>query len=180
MRAKSSLQFAGKLHPGALALFVLLVISLTGCGGSSTAAPPVVSAALVSIAVTPASQSLPVNGTQQFTATGAYNDGTPSQYYRASDMVFRHRGCCYCERCRPGYRNSQWKRQHSGDPEWNNRVKHFNGHSDSGFNHGDGCRFGDSRQYHNSAHRDWHTQRRQRSGPYAVSDLDVARRVRLN
>jgi Bacterial Ig-like domain (group 2) len=37
-----------------------------------------VNPALVSIAVTPAAQSLPVNGTLQFTATGTYSDNSQS------------------------------------------------------------------------------------------------------
>jgi hypothetical protein len=55
LRAESSilLELARKLHRGTFALaLVPLVMSLTGCGGTSAAAPAVVSAALVSIAVT--------------------------------------------------------------------------------------------------------------------------------
>lgn len=48
---------------------------MVGCG-SSGASGPTPAVTLVSIAVAPAGQSIPVNGTQQFTATGAYSDSS--------------------------------------------------------------------------------------------------------
>jgi uncharacterized protein YjdB len=47
-------------------------------GGVSAGTGVTVNPALVSIAVTPAAQSLPVNGTLQFTATGTYSDNSQS------------------------------------------------------------------------------------------------------
>src|SRR5579863_1772329 len=57
---------------------VALALVLAGCGGGNgqTAPPPPPQVTLVSIAVTASSQSVPVNGTQQFAATGAYSDGS--------------------------------------------------------------------------------------------------------
>jgi len=57
-------------------LFIILTFALlTGCGGSGgDGGTP--TAALVSIAVTPANPSIPVGVTKQFTATGTYSDGT--------------------------------------------------------------------------------------------------------
>jgi Bacterial Ig-like domain (group 2) len=50
----------------------LALLALTSCGDD----PPVPSATLASIAVTPADPSVATGMTQQFTATGAYTDGT--------------------------------------------------------------------------------------------------------
>ncbi len=52
-----------------------LALSLAGCG-SGTPSTPIPQATLASIAVTAVSQSIPVNGTQQFAATGTYSDGS--------------------------------------------------------------------------------------------------------
>ncbi len=71
---------------GTVSYVVLLVLlldlsvvlgSLTGCGGGSTASTPASSdATLTSIAVTPTNPSIAVGGTQQFTAKGTYSDGS--------------------------------------------------------------------------------------------------------
>ena len=60
-----------------LSVLLTLAVVLTGCGssgnsGASTPAPITLS----SIAVEPANQSIPVNGTHQFTASGTYSDGS--------------------------------------------------------------------------------------------------------
>jgi len=54
-------------------------VNISAASGSITTHTGLaVNAALVSIAVTPSAQSVPVNGTQQFTATGAFNDASHS------------------------------------------------------------------------------------------------------
>ncbi len=53
-----------------LVVLLMAVTLFVGCGGSSTVV------ALKSIAVTPAATSVAPNGTQQFTATGTYSDGS--------------------------------------------------------------------------------------------------------
>jgi hypothetical protein len=53
-----------------------VVITATFGGKTATAALTVTNATLVSIAVTPATASIPVYGTQQFVATGTYSDTT--------------------------------------------------------------------------------------------------------
>jgi uncharacterized protein YjdB len=54
---------------------IALALSLAGCG-SGAQSTPIPSVTLVSIAVTATNQSIPVNGTQQFAATGTYSDGS--------------------------------------------------------------------------------------------------------
>ncbi|MGP8154053.1 MAG: DUF3443 family protein [Smithella sp.] len=59
--------------------FFILISSLImscGGGGSSSSGPSIPTATLVSIAVTPATPGIAWGGTQQFTATGTYSDGT--------------------------------------------------------------------------------------------------------
>lgn len=60
---------ATSVAPGSVNIFA-------ASGSVTTHTGLAVNAALVSIAVTPSRQSVPVNGTQQFTATGAYNDAS--------------------------------------------------------------------------------------------------------
>src|SRR5580658_4176653 len=50
-----------------LATVIVLAFSFAACGGSSTA--------LTSLSVTPATASIAVGGTQQYVATGTYNNG---------------------------------------------------------------------------------------------------------
>ena len=73
MKTKQTLSL-GKVI-AALALFSLM-LGLAGCGSSGTTASAPAPVTLSSIAVSPANQSIPVNGTKQFTATGAYSDGS--------------------------------------------------------------------------------------------------------
>jgi len=54
------------------------VITATYSGKTGTATLTVTSATLTSIAVTPATASIPISGIQQFTATATYSDGTTS------------------------------------------------------------------------------------------------------
>ncbi len=54
-----------------LAFLVLIAIAAAGCSGGSHKHP----ATLSSISVTPSNPSVPVGGTQQFTATGKYSNG---------------------------------------------------------------------------------------------------------
>jgi hypothetical protein len=68
-------KFASISKPLTWLMALLLTAVVTGCGGSSGSAPPT-SAALVSIAVTPATASIPAHGTQQFVATATYSDST--------------------------------------------------------------------------------------------------------
>ena len=55
-------------------IFPLMLLIVTGCGDSGSTTST--SATLVSIAVGPTSQSLPIDATQQFTAIGTYSDST--------------------------------------------------------------------------------------------------------
>jgi uncharacterized protein YjdB len=69
------------MHKGALAVLglVAFVLALVGCGQtSSTKTPtsPTSTPTLKSITLTSTTQSLLVNGTVQFTATGSYSDGS--------------------------------------------------------------------------------------------------------
>jgi hypothetical protein len=58
-----------------LVLFVCCaILSMPGCGGSSSTTPPGIT--LSSISVSPLNQSVPADSTLQFTATGHYSDGT--------------------------------------------------------------------------------------------------------
>jgi hypothetical protein len=50
------------------------MLSMPGCGSPSSTPPP--APTLTSISVSPQSQSIPVNSTQQFKATGNYSDGS--------------------------------------------------------------------------------------------------------
>ena len=53
------------------------IATFVACGSASSSAPPPPVKTLVSVAVSPSgSISIPVNGTQQFTATGTYSDST--------------------------------------------------------------------------------------------------------
>ena len=63
-----------------LAFWLVLgaVLGYTGCGGG-TPAPTTPSRTLTSIAVTPASLSIGVGASQQFTATGTYSDASTSK-----------------------------------------------------------------------------------------------------
>src|SRR5437016_3331850 len=53
-----------------------VTISATASGLTGTATLTVGTGTLVSLAITPATPSVPVGSTQQFTATGSFNDGT--------------------------------------------------------------------------------------------------------
>jgi hypothetical protein len=61
---------------------LLLVAFVAGCGNGGGGRDPILGGSvsvlqgLVSIKVTPATASIPVSGTQQYTATGTYNDGS--------------------------------------------------------------------------------------------------------
>ena len=72
-----------------LLAFLLLGVSLfVGCGGSSGSSstpPPTVT--LTAIAVTPASPSINVGATQQFTATGTYSDGTTKNLTATANWI---------------------------------------------------------------------------------------------
>ncbi|MBK7249343.1 MAG: Ig-like domain-containing protein [Gammaproteobacteria bacterium] len=50
------------------------LMTLTACGGGGGGSPPPPS--LTTISVTPAAPSVALGGTQQFTATGRYSDGS--------------------------------------------------------------------------------------------------------
>ncbi len=57
---------------------LLLTAMLAGCGGGDQGRDPILglpAAALVSVTVTPATASVPIGATQQFTATATYADG---------------------------------------------------------------------------------------------------------
>jgi hypothetical protein len=61
---------------------LLMVAFVAGCGNGGGGRDPILGGSasvlqgLVSIKVTPATASIPVSGTQQYTATGTYNDGS--------------------------------------------------------------------------------------------------------
>jgi hypothetical protein len=61
---------------------LLLVAFVAGCGNGGGGRDPILGGSvsvlqgLVSVKVTPATASIPVSGTQQYTATGTYNDGS--------------------------------------------------------------------------------------------------------
>ena len=57
-------------------LVSLLIIGLAGCGGGGTADLDVSGVQLKSITISPANLQLAVNESQQFTATGIYEDNT--------------------------------------------------------------------------------------------------------
>ena len=61
-----------------VALIAFFIMGGCTSGGSSTTSSATPTNALVSIAVTPAGATIPIGGTQQFTATGTYADGTSS------------------------------------------------------------------------------------------------------
>ncbi len=67
---------------------LLLGISLlVGCGGSSSGNNPPPTVTLVSIAISPASPSITVGATQQFSATGTYSDGSTKSLTTAVNWV---------------------------------------------------------------------------------------------
>jgi trimeric autotransporter adhesin len=77
---------------------LLLVAFVAGCGNGGGGRDPILGGSasvlqgLVSIKVTPATASIPVSGTQQYTATGTYNDGsskdvTASSIWTAADVA---------------------------------------------------------------------------------------------
>ncbi len=71
------------------AVLSIALILVSGCG-SSKLSDPALTKTLSSISVTPANTSISVNGTQQFTATGLYSDGstanvTPSVTWASSN-----------------------------------------------------------------------------------------------
>src|SRR5450830_1311352 len=77
---------------------LLLVAFVAGCGNGGGGRDPILGGSasvlqgLVSIKVTPVGASIPVSGTQQYTATGTYNDGsskdvTASSNWTATDVA---------------------------------------------------------------------------------------------
>jgi trimeric autotransporter adhesin len=59
-------------------IVMLLLVTLIACGGKSSSGSAGNSATLTSLAVTPASMSVGVGSSQQFTATGKFSDGSSS------------------------------------------------------------------------------------------------------
>jgi uncharacterized protein YjdB len=101
-----------------------------------------VNVALVSIAVTPSAQSVPVSGTQPFTATGAFNDAshkdiTGSVTWSSSDTsIATGSGAGLATGVAAG---SASIRGHVGERE---RINHVNHYLHFGFYHGHGSGFG--------------------------------------
>lgn len=67
---------SGGMVTGVAAGSTTVTATVNGISGSATVTVPAAAPTLSTIAVTPASPSVTVGGTQQFTATGTYSDGT--------------------------------------------------------------------------------------------------------
>ena len=75
-----------------LTWFMALLLSAlaAGCGGGGEGRDPILGSGLpglVSLAVTPATASIPISGTQQFTATATYSDGSSRDVTASSAWV---------------------------------------------------------------------------------------------
>ena len=70
-----------------LLIFILSVFSITGCGGGDAETGHWLPSQMVSIAVTPATASIPMGAPRQFMATATYTDGTSRDVTASSNWT---------------------------------------------------------------------------------------------